>query len=73
MFFQYVSLILLPAHDTVVLMLFTVRFVPSWFPGASFKRNATVWRYQLSELDRKPHAWAKEQIVCILKLVSVTL
>ncbi|OAX32518.1 cytochrome P450 [Rhizopogon vinicolor AM-OR11-026] len=39
-----------------------LRFIPSWFPGAGFKRDAVVWREQMSELDRKPHAWAKEQI-----------
>jgi hypothetical protein len=52
---------------------FVVRFIPSWFPGAGFKRMAAVWRKQFSELDAKPHAWAKEQIVRSLNLVSVTL
>ncbi|KIJ10316.1 hypothetical protein PAXINDRAFT_172185 [Paxillus involutus ATCC 200175] len=39
-----------------------LRFVPSWFPGAGFKRQAAVWREQLSEVDRKPYAWAKAQL-----------
>ncbi|KIK79440.1 hypothetical protein PAXRUDRAFT_280461 [Paxillus rubicundulus Ve08.2h10] len=39
-----------------------LRFVPSWFPGAGFKRKAAVWREQLSEVDRKPYAWAKAQL-----------
>ncbi|KAH7883383.1 cytochrome P450 [Phlebopus sp. FC_14] len=36
-----------------------LRFVPSWFPGAGFKKQAAVWRQQMSELDRKPFAWTK--------------
>ncbi|KIJ60578.1 hypothetical protein HYDPIDRAFT_117119 [Hydnomerulius pinastri MD-312] len=39
-----------------------LRFIPSWFPGAGFKRQAAVWREQMSELDRKPYAWAKAQL-----------
>lgn len=40
-----------------------VRFLPSWLPGAQFKRLAKGFRKQLSQIDMAPHTWAKEQIV----------
>lgn len=39
-----------------------LRFVPSWFPGASFKRLAKEYSAQMSRVDMIPHGWAKEQI-----------
>ncbi|KIJ13210.1 hypothetical protein PAXINDRAFT_13960 [Paxillus involutus ATCC 200175] len=39
-----------------------LRFIPSWLPGAGFKRKAAVWREQLSEVTGKPYAWAKAQL-----------
>ncbi|KAI0312278.1 cytochrome P450 [Amylostereum chailletii] len=39
-----------------------LRFIPAWFPGADFQRQAVWYREQLSRLDRIPHQWAMEQI-----------
>lgn len=43
-----------------------VRFIPSWFPGGGFKRQAAIWRDQINEIESVPHDWAKQQIVSIL-------
>lgn len=39
-----------------------LRFVPSWFPGAEFKRYALKMRGELAQVDRKPFDWAKKAI-----------
>lgn len=39
-----------------------VRFVPSWFPGAAFKRKAEEYKTYFREVDRAPHDWAMERI-----------
>jgi hypothetical protein len=42
----------------------TVRFVPSWFPGAGWKRQGEAWRKRLDNLSSVPHDWVKQQMVC---------
>jgi cytochrome P450 len=39
-----------------------VKYVPSWFPGASFKKIAAEWRANLTEMTELPHRMVKEQI-----------
>lgn len=41
----------------------SVRFVPSWFPGAGFKRKARAWGKRYVELENLTHSWAMKQIV----------
>jgi hypothetical protein len=52
--------IVLSSGATVI----TVRFVPSWFPGAGWKRQGEAWRKRLDTLSSVPHEWAKQQMVC---------
>ena len=40
-----------------------VRFVPAWFPGAGFQRQAAVWREDFNKMESIPLEWAKKQIV----------
>ena len=40
-----------------------VRFIPSWFPGAGFKRFAMSIGKQLARFENVPFDWAKKQIV----------
>ncbi|KIK35267.1 hypothetical protein CY34DRAFT_812300 [Suillus luteus UH-Slu-Lm8-n1] len=40
----------------------SLRFLPSWFPGAGFKRVAFDLGQKLSRLDTIPFNWAKQQI-----------
>lgn len=39
-----------------------MRFVPSWLPGAAFKRRAEEYKTYFREVDRAPHDWAMERI-----------
>ncbi|KAF5318740.1 hypothetical protein D9619_011049 [Psilocybe cf. subviscida] len=39
-----------------------LRYVPSAFPGAEWKRQGLVWREQLSHLSDVPYRWVKGQI-----------
>jgi hypothetical protein len=41
-----------------------VRFIPSWFPGAGFKRYARSITTQLARFEDVPFDWAKKRIVC---------
>jgi hypothetical protein len=43
--------------------LSSVRFLPSWFPGAKFKRVALDLGQKLNKVDVVPFNWVKQQIV----------
>ncbi|KAJ5171869.1 hypothetical protein N7492_004462 [Penicillium capsulatum] len=38
-----------------------LKHVPSWCPGAGFKRSAAVWRERAVDLTSRPYAFAKAQ------------
>lgn len=40
-----------------------LQYVPSWFPGADFKRKAEKWRTVMRELLERPFQEAKRNIV----------
>ena len=46
--------------DTVPVL----KYVPSWFPGAQFQREAERMRHDLEELYDVPYDFVKEQMVC---------
>ncbi|GJE86541.1 cytochrome P450 [Phanerochaete sordida] len=39
-----------------------LRYVPAWFPGASFKAKARVWKDTLHTMADVPHKFVKEQM-----------
>jgi hypothetical protein len=39
-----------------------VKYIPSWFPGAGFKRTTNLWREHLSGIADRQHAFVKRQI-----------
>ncbi|KAF9456423.1 cytochrome P450 [Collybia nuda] len=39
-----------------------IRFIPSWFPGAGWKKQGEEWRVRLDKLSGVPHAWVKQQM-----------
>ena len=39
-------------------------YVPTWFPGAKFKRDAAQWREDIMALREVPYAASLEAIVC---------
>lgn len=40
-----------------------VSHIPSWAPGASFKRRAQGWAVTFDNMVERPFAWIKEQLV----------
>jgi hypothetical protein len=45
-----------------VLLTEAVKYVPSWFPGAGFKRTAKLWREHLAGIADRPYEFVKQQI-----------
>ena len=45
---------------------FTVKYIPSWFPGAGFKRRAKKYAAVLHDLVEIPHDYVKAQLVSYL-------
>jgi len=45
-----------------------VRFLPSWFPGAGFKRHAEYVGREVTRVDNVSFDWSKEKIVCHTRL-----
>ncbi|KAF8958869.1 cytochrome P450 [Flammula alnicola] len=39
-----------------------LRFIPSFFPGAQWKRQGLIWRERLRYLSEVPHNWVKGQM-----------
>ena len=40
-----------------------LRYVPSWVPGAGFKKKAARWKAALVGMIEKPFQYVKEQVV----------
>ncbi|KAJ7723729.1 cytochrome P450 [Mycena maculata] len=49
-----------------------LRFIPSWFPFAHFKRQGSEWRSTLNFLSDIPHNWVKSQIAAGTNIPSFT-
>jgi hypothetical protein len=45
-----------------------LKYVPSWMPGASFKRKAAYWRRVNADMAQKPFAYVKETFVSSIAL-----
>ncbi len=54
----------------------SLRKLPSWFPGARFKRVAAAWRAESISIRDQLYASAKEAMVsalhCVLECASLT-
>ncbi|KAG1840272.1 cytochrome P450 [Suillus subalutaceus] len=59
--FESNAILSLPGRWWVEGMPF-LRFLPSWFPGAGFKRAAIDYGKKLGSLDTIPFNWTKQQI-----------
>ena len=44
----------------------SLRYLPSWFPGAGFKRQAEKWRKVTLAMARVPFAFVKDQMVGLI-------
>lgn len=40
-----------------------MKFVPAWFPGASFKRKAHDWKRNLEDVADIPYTFVKEKMI----------
>lgn len=43
--------------------LITVKYVPGWFPGATFQRQAKAWRTPVLNMPKIPFAEYKQRVV----------
>ena len=46
-------------------LLPVLKYVPSWFPGAGFKRKAARWRAYIREMPERPYRRVKRDLVSI--------
>jgi len=64
--FSWVSLLRL--RNSSLTLPQTVKHIPTWFPGAGFKRNAIKWKAMVEEFVDKPYEWTKSDIVRVNSL-----
>lgn len=50
-----------------------LRHIPTWFPGAGFKRNAIKWKAKIDEFADRPYEYVKNSIVGVRLVTSVFL
>lgn len=48
-------------------------YLPWWFPGASFKRKAAIWKPKMIEFIRAPFEYSKSAVVGYLRLFNVPI
>lgn len=41
----------------------SVRYIPSWFPGAGWKRKGEAYRANMDQMVAVPHQFVKDQMV----------
>lgn len=49
------------------IVLSSVRYIPSWFPGTGWKETAAAWRQDLFNLVNVPHQFVLDQLVSSTK------
>jgi len=50
----------------------SLRYIPAWFPGGSFKKKAAEWKLKMTAFVESPFAHAKASMVCGLCLAPIT-
>jgi hypothetical protein len=50
-------------HLRDIYAIYAVRHIPTWFPGAAFKRNALKWKAKLEDFVNKPYDFTKKNMV----------
>ena len=41
-----------------------LKYIPTWFPGAGFRRKAREWSEEVRQMVEQPYAVAKKKFVC---------
>ncbi|KAJ7144999.1 cytochrome P450 [Mycena crocata] len=49
-----------------------LRFLPEWFPGAGFKKQARMWSQEMYSQFLQPHNWVKKQMAAQTAVPSFT-
>lgn len=49
----------------------SLQHIPTWFPGAAFKRNAIVWKAKMEEFVDKPYEFVKSSMVRRIYLSNI--
>jgi hypothetical protein len=52
-----------PEAGYVVEFIPSFRWLPSWFPGVAFKRDAAVWAPQVAAMAREPFKFVEDAMV----------
>lgn len=47
----------------------TVKYIPSWLPGAGFKRKAAAWKTVIERGADEPFQWVKNSMVGRFRLL----
>lgn len=47
-----------------------MRFLPEWFPGAGFKKQARLWRESVQKMAEKPLELSRELLVSAMAVLS---
>lgn len=47
-----------------------MKYLPAWFPGAKFKRQAAEWKVAVDALFEKPFEIAKDSFVSVISVYS---
>lgn len=55
-------------QPSVLIAGIVVKYVPTWLPGAGFKREAKQWRQQLDQLAHTPFNIVKDEVVSFVLL-----
>ena len=42
-----------------------MKYIPEWFPGAEFKRQAARWKVTVDKMFESPYQLVKESVVCV--------
>lgn len=48
-----------------------MKYVPSWFPGAGFKRDAALWKGKMEAFVNQPYDYTKQQMVRVFLALCV--
>ncbi|KDQ17051.1 hypothetical protein BOTBODRAFT_53664 [Botryobasidium botryosum FD-172 SS1] len=70
-FARVISLIL-PGQTPLVDVFPSLKHIPSWFPGATFKRNARIWKKELTDMVTQPFNRVKADIAAGAAVSSFT-
>jgi len=64
--------LVLPNQTPLVDIFPFLKYIPSWFPGAAFKRNAKVWKKELADMVAHPFNRVKADMAAGIAVPSLT-